>query len=519
MLCLATTPAPPLRPAPETKTSALDHAEASFDDLVEWLQSEATLALPLHAVEREHAQRGREVLRLMLQAHIDARGPGHLGPAIIGGAGGEEVYAVGREHPRSLKSVFGTVTVLRRSYCAPGQDSIHPVEQSMAFPSRSFSSELQRRFVKFAVQGPLDEAIENIKDLSGIRIGKGSSEAIIMEAAQDFDEFYKQRKPSQPPEKTGPILCAETDGKGVPMIKPEGTSTPARRKKGEKANKKRMATLGAVYTKTPVVRTPQEVVDSLFEERKKDPKPPRKPRRKPDEPPVSKPGKPENKRIWASLKKSKDELLGEIAAECRRRDPQDQKVHVALTDGEKALQSRVKRWLPGYLLILDIMHALQRLWKLAHVFHKEGTQEALAWVKERTLRVLSGKIVDVVRGIRISATRRRLSGQALKTVKENTAYLHRNRVFMRYDEYLAHGLPIATGNVEGAAKNLVKDRMERSGMRWSEDGAESLLQLRATYLSDDFEDYWAFNIAQEQARLHPHGPWSPHPPRQPPAEN
>lgn len=83
---------------------------------------------------------------------------------------------------------------------------------------------------------------------------------------------------------------------------------------------------------------------------------------------------------------------------------------------------------------------------------------------------------------------------------------------MRYDKYLARGLPIATGNVEGAAKNLVKDRMERSGMRWTQDGAESLLRLRATYLSDDFEDYWAFHIAQEQARLHPHGPWRPRPP-------
>jgi hypothetical protein len=58
--------------------------------------------------------------------------------------------------------------------------------------------------------------------------------------------------------------------------------------------------------------------------------------------------------------------------------------------------------------------------------------------------------------------------------------------------------------VEGACKNLVKDRMERSGMRWTPTMAEAMLQLRATYLSGDFEEYWAYHVQQEQARLCPY---------------
>jgi hypothetical protein len=46
---------------------------------------------------------------------------------------------------------------------------------------------------------------------------------------------------------------------------------------------------------------------------------------------------------------------------------------------------------------------------------------------------------------------------------------------MRYHQYLAMGLPIASGAVEGACKNLIKDRMERSGMRWTEGMAEAML--------------------------------------------
>ncbi len=76
---------------------------------------------------------------------------------------------------------------------------------------------------------------------------------------------------------------------------------------------------------------------------------------------------------------------------------------------------------------------------------------------------------------------------------------HRHR--MRYDEYLANGWPIASGAVEGACKNLIKDRMERSGMRWTEAMAEAVVKLRAIYLGSDFDRYWLFHIQQEQNRL------------------
>ncbi len=78
---------------------------------------------------------------------------------------------------------------------------------------------------------------------------------------------------------------------------------------------------------------------------------------------------------------------------------------------------------------------------------------------------------------------------------------------MQYDEYLANGWPIASGPVEGACKNLIKDRMERSGMRWTEQMAEAIVQLRAVHLSGDFDRYWIFHIEQDQKRLYP-GAWS-----------
>jgi hypothetical protein len=148
-----------------------------------------------------------------------------------------------------------------------------------------------------------------------------------------------------------------------------------------------------------------------------------------------------------------------------------------------------------------------------YVFHAEGSLEADLWVIDRTLRILFGEVGQVVKGIRQSITTRRhrarppakrgLSGPKRKTLNAVANYLYRNRSRMRYDEYLANGWPIASGPVEGACKNLIKDRMERSGMRWTEQMAEAIVHLRAIYLSGDFDRYWQFHIDQDQRRLYP----------------
>jgi hypothetical protein len=83
------------------------------------------------------------------------------------------------------------------------------------------------------------------------------------------------------------------------------------------------------------------------------------------------------------------------------------------------------------------------------------------------------------------------------------AYFSKNRSYMRYDQYLSKGSPIACGPVEGACKNLIKDGMEPSGMRWTPGMAEAVVKLRAIYLSGDFDCYWEFHIQQDQQRLYP----------------
>ena len=463
-------------------------AAREFALLEGWLASRRVLQLPLHEIESQQQTKGREVQRVLLQAHLQHRGDGDVGHALrVQKPTGEVFYTHRRLSIRSLKTIFGPVEIVRMGYSRAGASSIYPLDQTLALPARSFSYELQRRLVKAAVQNPFHESVGAIADLTGVSVPKRSLEGILRDAAQDFDAFYQERSPEPA---AGSILVAAVDGKGIPMVKASGAQPTVRLTKGQKANRKKMATVAAVFTRAPWVRTPEQVVESLFRIRR------------PTAAEGQTPPRPENKRVWASLLKGKTAVIQEVAQEMQRRDPEGVKTRVALSDGERALQILVEGTL-DVTLILDLLHVLEKLWKAAYVFHVEGSLEAELWVLDRTLRVLCGEVSQVVKGIRQSVTKRRLFGASRKTLLGVAGYLYRNRARMRYHQYLAHGWPIASGAVEGACKNLIKDRMERSGMRWTEEMAEAIVQLRAIYLSGDFDRYWSFHIEKDQQRLHP----------------
>src|ERR1019366_7364573 len=134
-------------------------ANRASHDLEQWLASPSTQTSPLHLVEQQQDLKGREVQRLLLQSHVDLRGPGHIGP--------------------SLRVAQG--------------DSISLfTHRRLQRPERSFSCELQKRLIKASIQGPFREATSRILESSGITIHNHSLEPLLIEAAVDFDSFYGQ---------------------------------------------------------------------------------------------------------------------------------------------------------------------------------------------------------------------------------------------------------------------------------------------------------------------------------------
>ncbi|MGH2866786.1 MAG: ISKra4 family transposase [Acidimicrobiales bacterium] len=471
----------------ETPTAGLE----ALMDLEAFLAEAADARLSMGEIERAAEAKGRELLRRVLQAHLDGRGRGEAGEAIVvDDPSGPLRLSYKRSHTRTLLTIFGEVSLTRIGYGAPGHPSIHPLDTELGLPGRMYSYEVCRRLVRASVLGPFDEAIVLLGEMTGTKIPKRAAEQIVAEAAADFDSFYAGRAAAKPGR--AEVLVGSVDGKGIPMVKSSPVVKVVRRKKGEKPNKKRMATVGTVHSQAPRPRTPQEVLDSLFatpgQARAHHPRQARA-----------------NRRVWASLEATKDVFIADVKAEMCRRDPKRRHPWVIVTDGERALQRRVRSSFEDVTLVLDLFHALEKLWPAAYVFHPEGSPEAEAFVKERALRILSGQVSQVVKGLRQMATKHQLRGEKAKAVRGAADYFYANRAHMAYDRYLAAGWPIGSGSVEAACKCLVRDRMERSGMRWVPGGAEAMLKLRAVYLSGDLDEYWRWHIQQDQQRLY--GSW------------
>jgi len=143
--------------------------------------------------------------------------------------------------------------------------------------------------------------------------------------------------------------------------------------------------------------------------------------------------------------------------------------------------------------INDFWHAAEKLSVVSGALFGEGTAEAERWFKKyrRILKTKDGGVEQVIRSIRYyRRTQKVRSSQRLQTIREVLRYFTRNRKRMNYAEYRRKGFPIGSGVVEAGCKTLIGHRFKRAGMRWSIDGGQNILNLRAAVLSDRWDPFW-----------------------------
>jgi hypothetical protein len=443
---------------------------------------------------------GREWARLMLEEHLALRAALEK-PVEISDAEGVE-RGSSRESERHLTSLVGKVAVPRMAYQAPGREDLHPMDAVLNLPREMFSHGIRRLVAKEAARASFDEVVEMVRDYTGAIVAKRQVEELAVRAAEDFDAFYAQRKAPHDP--ATELLVLTTDGKGIVMRHEDlrtATRLAAEKKvnkletrltPGEKSNRKRMAQVAAVYSVAPWKRSAADVLHKI----------------RPDDVEKRRPA-PHDKRVWASVEKQPRKVIRAAFEEALRRDPDKRRRWVVLVDGEprqlRAVKAEARRVGVEVTILLDVVHVLEYVWKAARAIFGESNAEAEDWVGARLLALLTGRSGgQVAHSIRWWASRRKLDDSALAAIDNACDYLaDRTRTrLMHYAEALRDGLPIATGVIEGACRYLVKDRMDRTGARWSLTGAEAVLRLRAVRASGDFDAYWAFHLAQDYDRNH-----------------
>ena len=303
------------------------------------------------------------------------------------------------------------------------------------------------------------------------------------EDAVDVSAYYAQ-KPVIDVSSEADILVIQADGKGVPMILEETQTDKVRLGKGEKHGHKKEAIVTTIYNIEPFTRTPEQVVASYY-----------------DKISLDRPSKPQNKHLWATLD-GKDAALRRLSKLVADRLGSQVRQKIALCDGCPSLQSRLAKYFPDFILILDFIHANEYLWDVANALFSENDDQRFEWMKVRTLQLLSGQTQQLIAEIRVLAKKPKLRKSKCMQLIQTANYFERNLPFMDYPAYLSKGWPIASGVIEGACRHFVKDRCELSGMRWLQSGAENLLQLRAVAENNDWEDYNAYRKQQRHLRLY-----------------
>ena len=494
-----------MRAQPALQVTVVDPfaaAREQFEELPKFLRTQEALGMTHSDMERELETRGRELMRSLYQGWLDQQAPAEAKAPVVDAEGEERTDK--RVHDRALETTLGTVRVERTGYGVEGKASLHPLDGQLNLPDERYSHELRRRVAEEASKSSFDETVDTVARYTGGHIPKRQVEELVCRAAQDFDDFYQTRRQEATGARVGAgeLLVITSDGKGVVLHREdlrEVTRKAAERQQhklttrltqGEKRHRKRMATVAAVYTVAPYERTPEQMLHLLA---RQDVEPPPRPR-------------PESKRVWASLEREPREVLEEAFQEALDRDPRRKKRWVSVVDGNEPqlaiLEKLAKKHKIGLTIVLDIFHVLDYVWKAGHAFHAKGSEALEQWVLERLGKILEGRACHVAAGMRRSATKRRLSKKDRHAVDDCADYLLKYKHYLAYDEFLAAGLPIGSGVVEGACRHLINDRLGLTGARWRLTGAEAVLRLRALRSSQDFDEYWHFHEVREHERNH-----------------
>ncbi|NEV63994.1 hypothetical protein [Thiorhodococcus minor] len=255
-----------------------------------------------------------------------------------------------------------------------------------------------------------------------------------------------------------------------------------------------MAILGAVYGIAPCVRVPAQVLAALFADAAN------------TLASVARP-KPLDKPVRACLKSDEAETIAPenaeifawIAQQNALRDPDQSHPTVVLIDGQTAFWDAACAAIPGEHVteILDLLHAAGYAWEAAKLMHP--TEQAAQQAPRRDLEhILKGRVGRVIASLRQQA--KRLTQAQRETLEHIAKDFETHHHRMAYGAYLAAGLPIATGVIEGGCRCLVKDRMARAGMRRIVSAAQSMLALHGITLSGLWDDFVAFRIREDLRR-------------------
>ncbi len=242
--------------------------------------------------------------------------------------------------------MFGEVTVSRLAYRARGEENLYVADGVLNLPVEHASRGVRRLAALESAAGSSEHATSQVRERTGLALGKRQVEELTVRAALDVESFYTSivRSHDDVDSASGDrVLVLSADGKGIVMRSEalrEATARAAQRaspklktrlSRGEKSNRKRIAEVGPVYELEPASRTAADVLAPTQDKTLPAPK-------------------ATNKWLTASVVEDAASVVADIFDEAERRDPNHERAWVALVDGNNHQIDRIKTEAPRVIV-------------------------------------------------------------------------------------------------------------------------------------------------------------------------
>lgn len=486
---------------------------SAFEALTRTLSGPDAAGWDHYALEEHLEAAGRELLRHLLQDHLDLRAL-HEEEQVRDGAhpivvGPDDELRPWREtgHARLLACLFGTLRVTRVAHRGRGPANVHPADAVLSLPTGRHSLGFRRLAVVEAVRGSFDQAHAAVERRCGRVLGKRRLAELVVAAAVNVDAFYRSLvpRPVQPGHAADPPSRRQGGGDAARRVARGHPPRGGEDRGGRKARPTRPGREtqpqadghGGLRLRHPARTTPPARHHPPVGGRSGD----REPRPRP---------KAERKWCTASLVRTPEQVVAGAFDQAVARDPGHLRPWVVLVDGARhqldLIHAEADRRGVRVHVLLDFVHVAEYVWAATHAFHKPGTDQAEAFAADHLTAILADHAARTAAEMTAQAERQRLPATQREAVDACHRYLTGHLDQRGYGTALEAGWPIATGAVEGACRHLIADRLDITGARWGLDSAEAVLRLRTVVANGDDETYWRFHTNREHQRLYP----SPH---------
>jgi hypothetical protein len=167
---------------------------------------------------------------------------------------------------------------------------------------------------------------------------------------------------------------------------------------------------------------------------------------------------------------------------------------ILLNDGHRVIWNYIdnNECFDDYEKLVDFYHASEHLSKAAEAIFGKRSKAGDEWYHKwyGKLQTEDHAAKAVLRSMNYYAKILKIPKTRLADLKIEQTFFRRNEERMNYADFIRRGLPIGSGPVEAACKSVVKNRMCRSGMRWSRKCGQKILNLRVYAKADRWEKFW-----------------------------